>query len=53
MDAGTILLIVAGAFAAFTLLDWRRYGGTLTPKRRTWLIVAGIFLAVSLYLRLG
>jgi hypothetical protein len=48
----TILLIAAAIFALLTLADWRRHGGGLTPKRKTWVLITGIFLAVSLYLKL-
>jgi hypothetical protein len=51
VSAGSILLIVAVLLLLATAWDWRRHGGGLTVKRRTWLLVAAIFLGVTLYLR--
>jgi len=53
MAANTILIVAAAVFAILTLIDWRRHGGGLTPKRKTWLLIAGIFFAVGFYLKLS
>ena len=51
MSATLILAGLAVVFGVVTGLDRRKHGGgPLTPKQRTWLIVAGIFAAVSVYL---
>jgi hypothetical protein len=47
MQAYWILRIVAAILLLATGVDWLRHGGGLTPKRRTWLLVAGIFLVVT------
>ena len=54
MNATLVLGVVAVILVALTLRDRRREGGgPITPKQRTWLIVAGVFALVSLYVRLG
>jgi hypothetical protein len=52
MDASVPLTIVAGILLVATLVSTIR-GTASWPARRTWLLVAGIFLAISLWLRLG
>lgn len=53
MDTSVILAAIAAVFGGLTLLDWRRHGGPLTPRRRTWLLVTVIFFGVSVWLRFG
>ncbi len=46
-----MLPIAAAVLVAVTAIDWMRHGGGLNPKRRTWLLIAAIFLAVTLLTR--
>ena len=48
MEAYWALRIAAGVLILFAAADWLRHGGGLTVKRRTWLLVAAIFLAISI-----
>ncbi len=41
------LPIAAAVLVVVTAIDWMRRGGGVTPKRRTWLFIAAIFLAVT------
>jgi|GEM_PF-6168859 len=52
MRATTILIGIAVVLLGITLWDYRRHGGGITPAHKTWLLVAGIFLVVSVFLRL-
>jgi glucan phosphoethanolaminetransferase (alkaline phosphatase superfamily) len=52
MNASLWLMLVAGLLLLAALLSTIRGTGSW-PARRTWLLVAGIFLVVSMWLRLG
>jgi len=52
MGAETILTNVAILFLAATIWSYLRQEERLTPARKTWLLVAGIFALISLLLRL-
>jgi hypothetical protein len=52
MGAETILTNVAILFLAATLWTYLRQEGRLSPARKTWLLIAGIFALISLLLRL-
>jgi hypothetical protein len=52
MGAETILTNVAILFLAATVWNYLQQEGRLTPARRTWLSVAGIFALVSVLLQL-
>jgi hypothetical protein len=52
MNVETILTNIAIIFLGVTVWNYLQQEGRLTPARRTWLTVAGIFAAVSLLLRL-
>jgi hypothetical protein len=52
LDALQILALVALTLGGFALRDWLKQGrGRLSIRQRTWLMVAGIFLVVIVYLR--
>jgi hypothetical protein len=51
MHAPTILLAVAVVLVVAALWDVVRHGRRITIAARTWLIVAAIFVAVMVYLR--
>lgn len=48
MDTTTILTSLAIIFIVITMLDDLKKGGRLTPARRAWLMVAGIFAIVTI-----
>jgi hypothetical protein len=52
MNADTILTNLAIIFLALTVWNYLQQEGRLTPARKTWLTVSGIFAAVSLLVRL-
>jgi hypothetical protein len=52
MGAETILTDVSILFLVATIWDYLRQEDRLTPARRTWLSVAGIFALVSALLQL-
>jgi hypothetical protein len=52
MAAETILTDVSILFLVSTIWDYLRQEDRLTPARRTWLLVAGIFALVSALLQL-
>ena len=52
MNAEMTLTNVAILFLVVTVWNYLQQEGKLTPPRRTWLSVAGIFAAVSLLLRI-
>jgi hypothetical protein len=52
MGAETILTNVAVLFLAATVWNYLRQEERLTPARKTWLLVASIFAAISLILQL-
>jgi hypothetical protein len=52
MIADVILAVIAGLFLVAAAWETVRHGGRLSPSARTWLLVAGIFLAVATFLRL-
>ncbi len=51
MNVETILTNIAIIFLTVTVWNYLQQAGQLTPARRTWLTIAGIFAAVSLFLR--
>ena len=52
MDAGTILTNIAIIFVAIAVLDDLRKGGRLNGQRKSWLMIAVIFSAVSLFVHI-
>jgi hypothetical protein len=52
MNAETALTNVAILFLVVTVWNYLSQEGKLTPARRTWLSVAGIFAVISLLVRL-
>jgi hypothetical protein len=52
MGAETILTNVAILFLVATVWNYLRQEDRLTPARRTWLSVAGIFALISVLLQL-
>ena len=52
METATILTNVAILFVAAALWDDMRRGGRVTAAGKTWLLVACIFAAVSILLKL-
>jgi hypothetical protein len=52
MGAETILTNVAILFLAATFWNYLREEGSLSPARKTWLLVAGIFALISVLLQL-
>ena len=53
MQARYILPVIAAAFFVFAALRVMRAGGRIDPASRTWLLIAVIFGAVSLWLWLS
>ena len=53
MLAANILIVVAIVLILATVRDTVRRGGRLGPAGRTWLVVAVIFIAVTIFLRVG
>jgi hypothetical protein len=49
MTAAKILVLVAVILIAAAVRDVAQRGWQLGPAARTWLLVAGIFVAVALY----
>ncbi len=47
MEASWILTNIAIILVAASLWDDLRQGGRLSPARKTWLLIAGIFAVVS------
>lgn len=47
MQASNILTNVAVLFLAVTVWDDMRKGGRVTAPRKTWLLVAALFAAIS------
>jgi hypothetical protein len=52
MAAPTVLSLVALVLVVAALWNLAHHGWTLTIAARTWLLVAAIFVAVTVYLRL-
>jgi hypothetical protein len=52
MGAETILTNVAILFLAATLWTYLQQEGHLSPARKTWLLVAGLFATISVVLQL-
>jgi hypothetical protein len=52
MGAETILTNVAILFLAATFWNYLREEDRLTPARKTWLLVAGIFATISVVVQL-
>ena len=53
MQARQILPVIAAAFLVFGGLRVLRSGGRIDPASRTWLLIAVIFGAVSVWLWLS
>ena len=53
MSARLILSVLAAAFLLFAIRRMTLNGGQVDPAARTWLMVAAIFGAVSLWLWTG
>jgi hypothetical protein len=53
MQARHILPLVGAAFLVFAALRVMRAGGRIDPASRTWLLIAVIFSAVSVWLWLS
>ena len=52
MNAPTILLVVAVVLVVAAVWNAAHHGWRITIAARTWLMVAAIFVAVTIYLRL-
>ena len=51
MVAANILTVVAIVLVVAAVRDTVRRGGRLGPSGRTWLLVAAIFVTVTIFLR--